>query len=189
MKRWIPLLCLGVLSGCSTLNENECRNANWTQIGIHDGQFGERTDLLARHREACSKYGLEADEAAYFAGREQGLVQYCDLNNSFRLGLNGTRYKGTCPNNIDLQFNRYNDAALQIYTLKTQLRDTDTRLDKEEREYRMGKDSLRERHERRSLIQQRQRLRDDLLIQQREVDRLMLEARNLSPTQTLTTTP
>lgn len=180
MKLWIPLLCLSLLGGCSTLSENECRNANWTQIGIHDGQFGERTELLQRHREACGKYGLQPDDAAYFAGREQGLVQYCDFNNAFRLGLNGTRYKGTCPNGVDLQFSRYNDAALQIYTLKTQLRDTDARLDKEEREYRMGKDSLRERYERRSLVQLRQRLLDNLQIQQREVDRLMLEARSLS---------
>jgi hypothetical protein len=177
MKLPFVIACLAMLSGCSTLNEKECRTANWYQIGIHDGQFGEKSDLLEKHRAACQKYAIQAQDSEYVAGREQGLKQYCDLNNAFRLGLNGSGYKGTCPNEIDLKFARYNNAALEIYTIKNQIQDVEGKIAKEERERQIGKDSLKDRRELRDLEHKRERLRNDLLVQQHKVDYLMDEVR------------
>ncbi len=181
MKRWLSLLGVLWLSGCSTLSEQDCRQGNWFQIGIRDGRFGEPTSVLEAHQTACNKYAVNIDTNAYLAGREQGLQSYCELENAFRLGLNGSRYKGTCPRNVDLLFSRYNSAALSVYQLQQQLRSTDEHIAQENRALQLGKDDMKRRVELRSLERQHTRLRDDLLLQQRELDRLMQEARAAAP--------
>ena len=48
---------------------------------------------LDEHRKACIEYGIYIDDKSYFAGREQGLRDYCQLDNAFRAGLNGYPYR------------------------------------------------------------------------------------------------
>lgn len=181
MKIWLSLLGALWLGGCSTLNEQDCRQGDWLQIGIRDGRFGEPASLLQEHQAACRKYGSEIDQNAYLAGREQGLQAYCDLNNAFRLGLNGSRYKGTCPRDTDLAFTRYNQAALTVYELRNQLRATEEHIARESRASLIGPDSLKKRAELRSLERQRFRQQDELQMRQHELERLMQEARSSSP--------
>ncbi|HEU0282842.1 MAG TPA: DUF2799 domain-containing protein, partial [Gallionella sp.] len=96
MKTTSPIIlaCIALLSGCSTLNEQECRSADWYQLGVKDGQHGEPANLLDEHKESCKRYSIRPDESRYLAGRETGLAQYCQLGNAFRIGMNGEEYKG-----------------------------------------------------------------------------------------------
>ncbi len=170
------LFCVLLLSGCSTLSEKECLSANWSQLGIRDGQRGASSALLELHRKACARYAIIPEDNQYLAGRAQGLTQYCEYQNAFRLGWAGREYTGVCASTVDVTFRRYHAAAFEVYRLKTALNEVERHLAKEEHELMLGKDHLKHRHEIRILEQRRLRLRDDLMIQQREVDRLIDEA-------------
>jgi len=178
----IILACFALLTGCSTLSENECRTADWYQLGVRDGQQGELASLLDEHRDSCSRYGLQPVESEYFAGRETGLRQYCRLGNAFRTGLNGEEYKGVCPLDVDAEFRRYNTAAFEAHNLKKKIEEVDHQLSAKERE--LGKkdtpekEQLRLREEIKKLDRKRDRLRSDLRSQERELDNLMDEARH-----------
>lgn len=171
----LSMACLVLLSGCATLNEKECRSANWHQLGVRDGQQGETADLLEKHREACKKFAVQPEESQYISGRATGLKEYCRYNNAFRLGLDGISYKGTCPSDVDLKFRRYNDAALEISRINSQINVVNGQISKEERELAKA-DNRKDRRELNVLNTKRDRLRNDLIVQQREVDRLMNEA-------------
>lgn len=175
------LACFALLTGCSTLSENECRTADWYQLGVRDGEQGEPASLLNEHRDSCSRYGVQPVERNYYAGRETGLRQYCRLGNAFRTGLNGKEYKGVCPLNVDSDFRRYNSSALEVHNLKKKIEEIDRQLSSKEHE--LGKkdtpekDQARLREEIKKLDRKRDNLRSDLRAQERDLDLLMDEAR------------
>lgn len=175
------LACFALLTGCSTLGENECRTADWYQLGVRDGQQGELASLLDEHRDSCSRYGIQPIKSNYFAGREVGLRQYCRFENAFRTGLSGGEYKGVCPPGADIKFRRNNAAALEVYNSKKKIEDIDSQLSRKEHELTKKdtpeKEKSRLREEIRELDRKRDRLRSDLHYQERELDHLMDEAR------------
>ena len=131
---YITPACLLLLSGCSTLSEQECRFADWYRLGIRDGQQGEQGYLLDEHRESCARYAIRPDENRYLAGREAGLREYCQMGNAFRTGLNGEEYKGVCPLDADAAFRRNNASALEVYNSKKKIEDIDRQLSRKEHE-------------------------------------------------------
>lgn len=176
------LTCFALLTGCSTLSENECRSANWHRLGAKDGQQGELASLLDEHKESCARYGIRPDENQYLAGREAGLRQYCQIGNAFRTGLNGEEYKGVCPLYVDADFRRYNSAALEVHNSKKKIEDVDYKLTTKEHELSKKdtpeKEQLRLREEIKKLDHKRDLLRSDLRYQERELDHLMDESRH-----------
>lgn len=177
----ILLACLFLLSGCATLNERECRSADWYQLGIKDGQQGELLSLLDEHSESCTRHGIRPDKSRYLAGRENGLTQYCRIGNAFRSGMNGEEYKGVCPLYVDAEFRRCNAAALEVHRLKKKVEDIENQISKKEHELDKKdiaeKEKLRLLEEVRRLDRKRDRLRSDLHYQTRELDHLMDKAR------------
>ena len=55
------LLALGILSGCATMSQDECRMADWYSVGFEDGVRGAGADNIGKHREACAEHGIAAD--------------------------------------------------------------------------------------------------------------------------------
>ncbi len=84
------------LSACSTMNKSECVTANWKTIGYGDGTNGQPASRISQHRSACAEYGVAPDLAAYNAGRNQGLAQYCIPPKGYNHGLSGSSYNGVC---------------------------------------------------------------------------------------------
>lgn len=178
---YATLACLTLLSGCSTLNEQECRSADWHRLGASDGQQGEPASRLDEHKDSCKRYGILPDEGEYLKGRDTGLLEYCQLGNAFRTGMNGEEYKGVCPLGVDVEFRRYNAAALEVYNSKKQVEDIDSQISKKEKELDKKditeKEKLRFLEDLRKLDRKRDRLRGNLHYQERELDRLMNNAR------------
>lgn len=173
----IVLTGLSILSGCATLNEQECRSADWYRLGINDGQQGEPASLLDDHKKACTRHGVQPDEKRYLTGHEIGLTQYCQPRNAFRLGMNGQKYKGVCPLDVDARFRRNNEAALEVQRSQKRIEDIDQQLS--QKEHKLAEDDTPEKEKTslwkdiRELDRKRDRLRSDLHYQQRELDRLM----------------
>jgi hypothetical protein len=175
------LAATALLTGCATMNESECRTANWFDVGMRDGLNGEPASRLYEHNKSCSEFGIRPQEQRYSEGRNKGLREYCRLGNAFETGLKGQQYKGVCPAAIDLQFRRYNDTAYQVYRLRNDTESARYRLEDKKRHLH-DKNLTDEQHdalrrEIRDLDRQFDRLSDDLRTTENELDRMMDEAR------------
>jgi hypothetical protein len=180
MRRITGILSVIVLTGCATLSKQDCMHGDWFGVGIKDGLAGQASSLLSDHIKACNEYGIAVDNNAYMAGREQGLRDYCRLDNAFIKGLNGQPYHHVCPPQIDRLFSHYHSTAYTVYEDQAELDKIDNDLSSKENQLNdkklSEKDRLRIRDEIRNLDRQRDRLRDDLYFHERQLDNLRHEA-------------
>lgn len=102
------IIALGVVAlaftACSTMNKNECINADWKTIGYGDGTNGYKASRISQHRSACAEHAIAPDLNAYNAGRNQGLNQYCIPSRGYYKGLSGSRYNGVCTNHKEAAY-------------------------------------------------------------------------------------
>lgn len=167
--------------GCASLSREDCLYGDWFGVGIKDGRAGEEASRFIRHQDACRQYAVIPDKQQYLAGRDQGLQQYCQLDNAIELGLRGERYQSVCPAESDKNFRYYHQTAYQVYQQKEALKSLDSSLQDKEKALQDRKlaDKARQniRDEIRMLDRKRQYLRDDLYSAERQLQRLIDESR------------
>ena len=123
------LLAAGLLSSCATgMSRNECVLADWQTIGYEDGLRGFPAEHIGAHRVACAKHQVTPNLAAYSAGRERGLREYCQPKNGFRAGLTGTGYANVCSGSSETTFVNAYQWGRQIHDARAELHTTNTRL-------------------------------------------------------------
>lgn len=86
-----------LLGSCATLSEDACRSGDWFSIGAADGAAGRLPGHLAKHAEACAKFGVAPDRATWEAGRQQGLASYCTPATVYAEGARGRALSPVCP--------------------------------------------------------------------------------------------
>lgn len=106
------------LSGCASLNENECVTVDWQSIGYQDGAMGRPAAYSSQHRKACAKHGVTLDQYAYLQGRDQGLRTYCRPSKGFNFGANGVGYAGVCPADLEGPFLAEYRKGWRLYELE-----------------------------------------------------------------------
>lgn len=136
MLRASAALVLLALGGCATMDREECLTVDWRTVGFEDGARGYSGDRIGQHRKACAKHGVTPDLAAYQAGREEGLREYCVPANGFRLGSQGGSYGGICPSDLEPAFADAYQSGHQLYTLQARLSNVNYRLDSKRKELR-----------------------------------------------------
>lgn len=178
----ILLIGLLILAGCATLSKEECLSGNWRELGMKDGLNGEPAARIEEHRKACTEHGIRPDENQYLAGREEGLQEYCQIDNAFKSGLKGRRYNGVCPLDIHMLFMRYNNAAYAVYTTRKDIQNNHDSISAAQNRLGNKKTSESSRNHIRRDIQKMESelddLRNKLRDQERELDRLMAEERD-----------
>lgn len=97
-------MVITALTGCATLNESECRHADWRLIGLEDGAAGEPPSRVGSHRSACAAFGISPDPVAYRQGHREGLVQFCTPARGYEEGRRGRDYEGVCPPRLEGAF-------------------------------------------------------------------------------------
>jgi Protein of unknown function (DUF2799) len=122
------LMAVAAIGGCATMNKDECLTVDWRTVGYEDGAAGYSGDRIGQHRKACAKYGVTPDLAAYQAGRDSGLREYCVPANGFRLGSQGGSYNGMCPADLEGAFLGAFDSGQHLYTLQSRVQSTSNRL-------------------------------------------------------------
>lgn len=176
----ITMGLLLAVTGCASLSREECLYGDWTAVGIKDGREGEEASRFIRHQEACRQYGVSPDKQEYLHGREQGLQDYCQLENAIATGLRGLRYQSVCPSTIHNTFQRYNDTAYQVYQKREALKSLDNAIVSKENSLQDKKltDKNRHavRHEIRNMDRERQQLRDDVYSAERQLNQLRDDA-------------
>ena len=130
---WIALTLIG-LSGCATMNADECVTGDWTAIGYEDGARGYTSDRLAQHRKACAKHGVTPDFVAYQDGREQGLAEYCQPSRGFNIGANGGQYYGVCNAHQEGDFLDAYNTGQHLYVLRSNVNRANSSINSKERE-------------------------------------------------------
>ncbi|MBN9696734.1 MAG: DUF2799 domain-containing protein [Zoogloea sp.] len=173
------MLTLAVLSlgACATLDEQECRSANWRELGLRDGRMGYPASRLAEHQEACAEFGIRPDPGAYARGRLDGLDGYCQPRNAVQEGLAGRSYQlGVCPPGKEPAFVALHRAAYEVHQSRARISTLNGQSDSIERELRSDKLSderrARLRHELRDLDRDLRRERDQLRWKESDLDRL-----------------
>lgn len=124
----MSLLWLG-LSGCATMNANECLLGDWHAIGFEDGSQGFTSVRLGEHRKACAKHGVAPDFVAYRDGREQGLREFCQPARGFSLGESGWRYSGVCDADLEPDFLDAYRRGQQLHGLRSTVNEVNRALD------------------------------------------------------------
>lgn len=156
--RWTAfavVVCASMLAGCQTMTVEECKVANWSDVGLRDGMAGEPLATLDDRVKDCAEAKVRVDVGRYHEGRSRGLMSYCQPDNAVRQGLAGKTYHGVCAAGIEADFRYRFDTAKAVYNarqalqnesgrrynLESRLRDAKT-----EEERRRARDAL-ERHD------------------------------------------
>jgi len=175
------------LASCATMSPEECRFANWNDVGLRDGLDGKPLTLLNARVSDCADANVRVDGNAYLKGREAGLRNYCRLENAAPLGLNGGSYEGVCPAQIDGEFRRRYQIGYNVYASHAEVERIENRMQSlEQRLRRLDRDEdkrLRDankeddrRRIRRDIDDDRRHVRDEL----RDLDRALYRARDAS---------
>lgn len=118
LRSWVVIIVGAlVLSGCATLNKDECLTADWYQIGYEDGARGYSDTRISSHREACAKHGVAPDFRSYQDGHSEGVIRFCTPRNGFTKATQGYEYTGICPPSLEGEFLDGYDAGREIYAV------------------------------------------------------------------------
>ena len=118
-----------VMSGCSSMSQNECLMADWRTVGYEDGVNGYSGDRIGQYRKSCAKYGVTTNLDLYQKGREQGLLEFCQPANGYRAGTQGRSYNGVCPASLEPKFMAAFDSGHQLHVLQSRVSNTDAQLE------------------------------------------------------------
>jgi hypothetical protein len=116
------------LPGCATLDKDECLVADWRLIGYQDGVAGKSSTALGTYREDCAKHAVVPDLDAYQVGRAEGLLEYCEADNGYRLGSSGRGLSSVCPSHLEVDFRAAYDRGREIYLARSAVKTTRSRI-------------------------------------------------------------
>ena len=125
------ILILVTLTGCASMSAEECLTADWQAIGYEDGARGASVSAVTPRRQACAKKaGVTVDMAAYMAGRDMGLVEFCQPANGYALGARGGAYGGVCTGPEEREFLVAYEAGRQLYLLEGAVSSAEAQISK-----------------------------------------------------------
>ncbi len=116
------------LSGCATMNEQECLVSDWRSVGFEDGARGRPVETIGSYRQACTKHGVSPDLESYRTGHADGVESFCQPVKGFNYGRSGATYRVVCPAVLEYNFlAAYNDGR-QLHELEAALRSADSQI-------------------------------------------------------------
>lgn len=130
-----PALCVFIaiillVPGCATLDKDECLVADWRLIGYQDGAAGRPATVMDDYRKDCARYSVVPDLDVYQAGRNKGLLQYCQPDEGYRLGESGRAYSPVCPAAARVAFRAAYNEGREIYLARSDVKSTSALISK-----------------------------------------------------------
>lgn len=133
------------ISGCAGMSSEECAASDWSAIGYEDGARGYTMDRFSSHRKACAKHGITPDFRAYKAGRDEGLVDFCQPSRGYNLGVNGGTYHGVCDAALEEEFLDAYRVGHQLYALRSNVNQANSRIYAKESELERVRVAMRDK--------------------------------------------
>lgn len=172
------------LSGCATLNKNECQTVDWEQLGLQNGQSGQPQTYIAEHQKACAEYKLPVDTAKWEAGWQKGIRNYCTPANGLAVGRQGRTDASMCPADQMQQFSYYNQIGGRVYSAQSEVDSARAELDQISEDIKTEKDRDRHRdlwHRRDDARMRLQDAQDALYVAQRQADQAYADLMSKGP--------
>ncbi|NIW23465.1 MAG: DUF2799 domain-containing protein [Gammaproteobacteria bacterium] len=116
------------LSGCATMNEQQCLVSDWRSVGFEDGARGRPVETIGSYRQACTKHGVSPDLESYRSGHAEGVESFCQPVKGFNYGRSGTAYRGVCPADLEYSFLAAYNEGRQLHQLEAALRTADSQI-------------------------------------------------------------
>jgi len=132
-RLFVAILVIG-LSGCASMNADECAANDWFAVGHEDGSRGYTSDRFGNYRKACVKHGVSPDFQAYQSGRDQGLVEFCQPGRAFNYGVNGGQYRGVCSVEMEPSFLDAYRSGKRLHTLRAYVSNANSQIYNREHE-------------------------------------------------------
>ncbi|RTR27207.1 DUF2799 domain-containing protein [Shewanella atlantica] len=156
------------LTQCTSLNLEQCKHSDWYSLGMTDGNSGSASSTLNGYIEDCSEFGLRVNSEQWIAGYRAGLENYCQPENGYKLGLQGSYYNGVCSNNEFLK--RYNEGHRQfeiknkISKIQSRLKDIERELTEVNKKINAKQDVASNKEDKKSLKNERHDLEKELML-------------------------
>lgn len=166
-----------VLLGCASMTPEQCKVADWYQVGLQDGRQGERPqDKLGDYAKDCAEVGVRPDGARYQAGWNAGIRDFCTPFSGWREGTQGRSYKsGACRGQMgEWPFEQALRNGLEVHRTEQSLRNHDSEIRRLERLLQDKETPERERRE----IRDRLRWLD---YEQSRLRRLLADQERMAP--------
>ena len=140
----LSLILCSMVSACSVMTEQQCKTANWSNLGYLDGSQGASADQFSQRSSACSEYNVHPNFNQYQVSYQKGLTTYCTENNGFYVGSNGRFYHGVCPQTTSAAFLYGYHQGKQLFTLKNNITQVEQTLqsaqyDEEQQQQRLNR--------------------------------------------------
>lgn len=121
----VALAVWGGLAGCASMGPEECRVADWYQVGQADGARGEEaTARLSAYVQDCGKVGVQPVLALYRQGWQQGQQTFCTPASGWREGVAGRWYKADACDTLPAQaaaFRQALQAGYEVYQTRERI--------------------------------------------------------------------
>ncbi len=91
MKKLTLVIITLSLMGCAASDSELAKSGDWYQIGYQDGVTGH----TQRSYKTLSELG-DVQEADYESGYSVGILEYCNPNFAYQIGVSGQYYEGVC---------------------------------------------------------------------------------------------
>lgn len=176
-RRYLPYTALAsllVLGGCASMSPQECRTADWYDVGQRDGQNGYSRGNIENHVKACGEVHINPDRALYQKGWARGIVSYCTPHNGMEVGRRGSSYSGSCPAELEPAFRERYRLGREVYDAQQELNRLDNDSRTQERRLRDAKnddDRNKARRDLRDIDDRQRRARDRLYDAERRANR------------------
>jgi hypothetical protein len=129
-RPFLLFMALAVLGGCASMTPEQCKLADWRQIGYADGAQGLPGSRIDDHAKACAEVGVRPNLDEYLRGRSQGLFSYCQPENGFTVGRRGAPDNaGDCPASMRFAFLEQYQRGQEIHAIESDLERRRSRLD------------------------------------------------------------
>ncbi len=106
---------VALLSGCATLDRDECLAADWYLLGFSDAAAGHGAQRIDDHRSACAEHGVIPILDDYLVGHEQGKRKFCTWEKGYSIGRNGDGLNPICDGDLKYDFHNGYDAGRGVY--------------------------------------------------------------------------
>ena len=117
-----------LLGSCTTMSKDECLAGAWGEKGYADGAAGYPMTRLDEHAQACARYQVEPNPAAYESAREDGLRSYCTFERGWSEGRSGNSYYGVCRPEEEAAFLPAYRDGLQLHAVEAAVESAESAL-------------------------------------------------------------
>ena len=143
--RFSLALCFAVvLSGCSTMDAQECKETDWAYLGQLDAMDGKQdiNTRAKRHFRICKDQGVQMDARAYQQGWMCGLRDFCTPQSGKAYAEAGNKYQyGYCPAQVEGAFLQGYSPAREIIEAKEHASELERRISAKKKELREARDA------------------------------------------------